>query len=248
LRYFIHFSYKGTNYSGWQIQENAISVQAILEDALSKILNITIKLTGSSRTDSGVHARHQVAHFDINFEINEADLVFRLNNFLPNDIAVISVKQVKPTVHSRFDALSRTYEYVITRKKDPFRAGGSYYWYGPVDIELLVKLSAELMQYEDFKSFCKGNDPKHHYKCKIMRSEWFVGEDVLIYTIQANRFLRGMVRTIAGTLLDFASGKITDRTLSEIVYARDIKKAGRLLPAEGLFLIQVEYPEGIYID
>lgn len=248
MRYFIEFSYKGSNYAGWQIQNNATSIQSILEDAISKILISNIKITGSSRTDAGVHALHQVAHFDTDLSFDIAHTIFRLNNFLPNDIAILGIRPVKPHIHARYDALSRTYQYHITRVKDPFRHDTAYYWYGAVDTQKLEELSRQLLEFEDFKAFCKGNDPKHHYRCKILQSEWVIDSKSMIYTIQANRFLRGMVRSITGTLLDLATGKITDRTLSDIVASGDIKKAGRLLPAHGLTLVKVAYSEDIFID
>lgn len=256
-RYFIQLSYKGTRYHGWQIQENANSVQAELNQKLSLMLGETVETTGAGRTDTGVHALYYIAHFDsANLErvaalftlknpwAMDAYQVFvqKLNGFLSPDIAVQQIFKMHPNAHARFDALSRTYEYHISRFKNPFLNDYAYYLRGKLDVELMNRMARELFSYEDFKSFSKTDSGNHTSLCTISRAEWEEKDDLLVFTIKANRFLRNMVRAIVGTLLDAGTGKINRADFKNIIEGKDRRLAGTSVPAKGLFLTFIEYP------
>lgn len=247
-RYFIFISFKGTCYHGWQTQPNAVSIQEILEKALSLTLREDISVTGAGRTDAGVHALSYCAHFDSGKqEINkDENLIFRLNRFLPRDISVHSARKVTPEANARFSALSRTYRYIISRSKDPFSLDSSWYIYGSLDLEALNKAAALLLKYSDFTSFCRLHSDNKTNICKIYHASWSVAEDKLIFTITADRFLRNMVRAIVGTMVDLAGGKITLEDFEEIIKLKDRSRAGMSAPPEGLFLAGIEYPEEIF--
>ena len=244
MRYFIEFSYKGTNYSGWQRQNNAISVQQKLDEALTLILRETIESVGSSRTDTGVHAEQQYAHFDTIKPVKDGELLtYRLNSLLPFDIAVHRVFEVKETAHSRFDATHRRYEYRIVRRKNPFLSGESHLFHKPLDILLMNEAALLLLKYKNFESFSKIHTQVNNFLCDITEAYWFEKEDVIIFTVKSNRFLRGMVRALVGTLLEVGTGKKTIADFEKIIQAQDRSKAGAQAPAEGLFLVEVGYPE-----
>ncbi|MCK4344064.1 MAG: tRNA pseudouridine(38-40) synthase TruA [Bacteroidales bacterium] len=244
-RYFIQLSYNGTNYHGWQIQPNASTIQETLENALSTILKEKIETVGAGRTDTRVHARMFFAHFDT--EKKDLDkkkkIVFQLNGILPADIAVQNIFYVNDDVHARFDALSRTYEYHIHQKKDPFLDNFSYYLYGNPDIEKMNRASELLFDYTDFTSFSKLHTDVQTNDCNIIQAEWEKENHRLIFTIKANRFLRGMVRAIVGTTLELGFGKICLAEFRKIIEDKDRSKAGFSVPAHGLFLVDIEYPE-----
>lgn len=244
MRYFIEFSYKGTNYSGWQKQNNAISVQQKLDEALTLILRETIETVGSSRTDTGVHAEQQYAHFDIERPVKDcALLTYRLNSLLPFDIAVHRVFHVEDTAHSRFDASYRRYEYRIVRQKNPFLFGESHIFHKPLDIPLMNAAALLLLEYKNFESFSKIHTQVNNFLCEITEAEWFEKDGILIFSVKSNRFLRGMVRALVGTLLEVGTGKKTIADFEKIIQAQDRSKAGAQAPAEGLFLVEVGYPE-----
>jgi len=244
MRYFIEFSYKGTNYSGWQRQNNAISVQQKLDEALTLILRETIESVGSSRTDTGVHAEQQYAHFDTIKPVKDGELLtYRLNSLLPFDIAVHRVFEVKETAHSRFDATHRRYEYRIIRRKNPFLINESHIFHKPLDIQRMNEAAALLLKYKNFESFSKIHTQVNNFLCDITEAYWFEKEDVIIFTVKSNRFLRGMVRALVGTLLEVGTGKRTIADFEKIIQAQDRSKAGAQAPAEGLFLVEVGYPE-----
>lgn len=243
MRYFIEFSYKGTKYSGWQRQNNAISVQQLLDEALTLILRETIETVGSSRTDTGVHAEQQYAHFDISNEMKDTDLTtYRLNSRLPFDIAVHRIFRVEDTAHSRFDATHRRYEYRIIKRKNPFLSDGSHIFHKPLDIEKMNKAAALLLVYKNFESFSKIHTQVNNFLCDITVAEWFEKDGILIFSIKANRFLRGMVRGLVGTLLEVGVGKRSVEDFEKIILAQDRSKAGAQAPAQGLFLVEVGYP------
>jgi tRNA pseudouridine38-40 synthase len=248
-RYFIFISYKGTSYHGWQAQPNSVTVQKILEDALSIILSEKISTVGAGRTDTGVHALLFCAHFDsISTDLTEdINLIFRLNRFLPDDISVSSLKKVLPDANARYSAVSRTYKYNISRIKDPFFDNSSWFLFGNINIEEMNKACKLLFNYSDFTSFSRLHSNSKTNICKIYGASWKVEDKRLVFTIKADRFLRNMVRAIVGTMIEIGIGKMNLWEFEEIILARDRCRAGKSAPAKGLFLIDIEYPEDIYL-
>lgn len=239
-------SYLGTNYHGWQIQKNANSVEATLEKALSLLLKEKINLTGSSRTDTGVHAEQQFAHFDSLQAIGAKDFLHKINAFLPRDIFVRDIFQVNEKLHCRFDAISRSYEYRICKHKNPFLTGLSYYPHYPVEWAKMQEGALQLLQYKDFQAFSKVHTEVDHFYCDLYESKWIERKELWIYRIRANRFLRGMVRALVGTMLEMGKGKLSAEELDAIFHSRDRKKAGWSVPPEALFLTEVRYREGAF--
>ena len=249
-RYFIHLAYKGSGYHGWQLQENAPTVQQYINEGLQTLLKKKINVTGCGRTDTGVHANNFYAHFDLDQEISEndlTDLCFKLNRFLPTEIAVFSINMVKEKAHARFDPLSRTYKYFINRIKDPFMDDYSYYLYGELDIDLMNEAANEMMNYTDFTSFSKLHTQTKTNNCKIMEANWNVDRHQLIFTIKADRFLRNMVRAIVGTLLEVGQHKISIEEFKNIIESKNRNDAGYSVPAKALFLDEVKYPDDIWL-
>jgi tRNA pseudouridine38-40 synthase len=251
-RYFLKLSFKGTAYHGWQVQENAVSVQEIIQNSLERLLGLPdIQVVGCGRTDTGVHAKEFYAHFDIDKgpdEISRLNLLFNLNRILPMDIAIQRIIPVRKDAHSRFNATSRTYQYHISRMKEPFAFGTSYYYYGDLDVERMNEGSKIVMEYTDFTSFSKLHTQVKTNNCKVSRAEWEEDGKLLVFTISADRFLRNMVRAIVGTLLDLGRGKIRTEDLRKIIESKDRAAAGPSVPPEGLFLSRVEYPEELFLQ
>lgn len=248
-RYFIRLSFDGRNYHGWQSQKNAPSVQTLLEKSLSMMLGSEIRLTGCGRTDAGVHAAMFYAHFNsrmISLE-ERLNLVYKLNGYLPADIGIHGILPVKEDAHARFDAVSRTYRYQISRQKDPFLKDFAYYIFGPLDVNRMNHGAAVVMEYRDFTSFSKLHTQVKTNDCRIMEARWEEREHLLIFTITADRFLRNMVRAIVGTLLELGRNKITLDDLRRIILLKDRQQAGFSVPAWGLFLERVDYPEEIFL-
>lgn len=240
-RYFITFSYDGTAYHGWQIQPHSISVQEQLQKALSTLLRQTIEVVGAGRTDTGVHARKMVAHFDFG-EFDCSQLVYKLNKMLPKDIAVYKVEQVSEDMHARFSAKSRTYHYFLHLSKEPFLRAYSWQMYGDLDFDLMNKAALVLMEYRDFTSFSKVNTDTKTNDCTITEAHWDrVGDNQWRFTISANRFLRNMVRAIVGTLVEVGRGKLTIEQLRQVIEAKDRCRAGDSVPGNALFLVEVLY-------
>ncbi len=248
-RFFITLSYNGKNYCGWQIQPNGISVQQTLQESLSTIMRQEIDVVGAGRTDSGVHARNMIAHFDWEQDDFDAhDLIMKLNRFLPKDIAIHSIKEVELHAHARFSALSRTYSYTITQHKDPYLHEYKHRIYFNPDIELMNRLSEILLETEDFTSFSKLHTDVKTNICNVKQAYWSETNDGdYVFTIQADRFLRNMVRSIVGTLLQAGRGKLDEEGFRQIIAAKDRGAAGESAPAHALFLEKVEYPEEIWI-
>jgi len=246
MRFFFEISYNGTHYHGWQNQKNAIGVQQVVEDALSKLFREEISIVGSGRTDTGVHCVQQFFHADIEKEFKPVDLVHRLNAFLPKDIAIKNILPVKADAHARFDAIERSYQYKITRVKDPLLVGYAHYFFRNLDVTNIERASALLVGEHDFESFSKVKTDVNHFICDLKQATWTQKGDVLIFTITANRFLRGMVRAIVGTLLDVGTGKLTIKQFQEILKSKDRKKAGMNAPPEGLYLTHVKYPRSLF--
>jgi tRNA pseudouridine38-40 synthase len=246
-RYFIEVSYKGTRYAGSQVQANALTVQAELEKAMAIYFRRQPELTGSSRTDAGVHARQNFYHFDVPEPINPR-AIYNLNAILPGDISIRQLVLVPATAHCRFDAIAREYEYFIYQFKDPFKDDRA--WYLPYTINWEgVQEAAEIVKtYTDFTSFSKRNSQVRTFNCNILHSEWKVGAGEAMYRVKGNRFLRGMVRGLVGTMLQVGRGKITIEQFKKIIEAKDCTKADFSTPAHGLFLKKVEYPADYFLN
>ena len=241
-RFFIELSYKGTAYHGFQIQDNAPTVQLALEKALLTLFKEPIALTGSSRTDAGVHALQNYFHFDTALPITDKH-VYNLNAILPEDIAVRSIRLVSDTAHCRFDALGREYHYYIYQQKDPFMKDRGWYYPFELDFDLLQSAAATLKEYTDFTSFAKRNTQVFTHNCIIDLSGWSKpAAQQLMYTVSANRFLRGMVRGIVGTMLKVGRKQISLDEFRSIIEAKDCTKADFSTPPQGLFLAKVIFP------
>ncbi|WNH07700.1 tRNA pseudouridine(38-40) synthase TruA [Thalassobellus suaedae] len=247
MRYFIELSYNGSAYHGWQNQPDAISVQEVLEKALSMLLKQPISIMGAGRTDTGVHAKQMFAHFDYEGDFDATQLVFKLNSFLPKDIAIHDVFKVKADAHTRFDAMSRTYLYRVTLKKNVFSVDNVLYVKQNLDVDKMKAAAKILFQYKDFQCFSKSNTDVKTYFCDIMKAEWVLVGDELQFTIQANRFLRNMVRAIVGTMINIGLGKIEVNDLHAIIKSKNRSEAGFSVPAHALYLTEVEYPKTIKI-
>jgi len=240
-RYFLEVSYKGSNYSGFQSQKNANSIQAEVEKAFSVLHREKIVLTGSSRTDAGVHALQNFFHFDFENALHP-QFVYKLNAILPEDIVIKGVKPVAGDAHCRFDALAREYKYFIYRQKDPFLKDRAFYYPYNISMENLVQAAAIVSEYEDFTSFSKRNTQVKTFICQIRQSGWHVENGSLVYTIKANRFLRGMVRALTATMLRAGRGTIDLSQFRKIIEAKDCTQASFAVPPHGLFLVAVDFP------
>lgn len=242
MRFFITLSYDGTRYHGWQIQPNGDSVQQRLQEALSTLLRKPVEVVGAGRTDTGVHARMMVAHFDWEETIDGKQLAYKLNKLLPGDIAVQEVRQVEDDMHARFSATSRTYHYFIHTRKDPFLQ--AYSWQIPfaLDFEKMNEAAKVLLEYKDFTSFSKVNTDTKTNLCDLKEAFW---EEVepgrWRFTITANRFLRNMVRAIVGTLVEVGRGRISIEEMRHIIEAKDRCQAGESVPGKALFLVDIKY-------
>ncbi|MGB6153865.1 MAG: tRNA pseudouridine(38-40) synthase TruA [Pricia sp.] len=245
MRYFIQFSYFGKPYHGWQKQPNAITVQQVLDAALSTLLRHPIETLGAGRTDTGVHAKQMFAHFETEEISEETNLVYRLNALLPEAIAVQQIYEVSDDAHARFDAVKRTYEYWVVQSKNPFHSDFAHYVKHPLNIADMNEAAAILLAYEDFECFSKSNTDVKTYRCAITKAIWEVKDDKLVFTITADRFLRNMVRAIVGTLLEVGQGKRTVDDVKRIVNSKDRSEAGPSVPAKGLYLTSVLYPGNI---
>lgn len=245
VRYFIDIAYNGTAYCGWQNQPNAIAVQEVLETTLSTLLGTEISITGAGRTDAGVHAKQLFAHFDTSAIEDIQNLVHRINSFLPKDISVQDIFQVKQDAHARFDAEAREYEYHITLKKDPFLEGLAYFVHSKPDVDKMNKAAQSLLKYQDFQCFSRSKTDVKTYYCTITKAHWEQNGNLLIFTISANRFLRNMVRAIVGTLLEIGYGKLTLEDFHQIIESKNRSNAGASAPAHGLYLTKVIYPKTI---
>lgn len=238
-RYFVEVSYKGTGYSGFQVQHNANSVQAEVEKAMAVFYKKNFELTGSSRTDAGVHALQNYFHFDSETRVN--DDLYNLNAILPADIVIKKIFPVKGDAHCRFDAVSREYRYYIFSQKNPFLQDRAYYYPYPVNMDLLQEAATEILKQHDFTSFSKRNTQVKSFLCSIYESEWSLEKDCLVYKIKANRFLRGMVKGLVGTMLLVGREKIPVEVFLNIFQAKDCTRADFSVPSNGLFLCSVEF-------
>jgi tRNA pseudouridine38-40 synthase len=251
-RFFLTLSYDGTRFNGWQIQENtANTVEQLLEEKMSMILKEKIDLVGCGRTDTGVNARNFVAHFDSHSQElipNKKHWIYKFNTVLPATVAIHDIQAVKEKAHARYDATQRVYYYYLSQKKDPFKDVYSYYVYGELDFELMNEAAAILKEYKDFTSFSKAHTQNKTNVCNITRASWNKsGQGQWRFTISADRFLRGMVRAIVGTLLLVGHNKITLTDFRRIIESRDRRNAGSNVPANALFLVGIKYPKELFI-
>lgn len=246
MRYFLELAYHGGAYHGWQRQPNAHSVQEKVEEALATLTRHTIEVVGAGRTDAGVHAKQLYLHFDIETGLGE-DFVFRMNSVLPKDIAVRSMRLVQSEAHARFDALSRSYEYHMVKEKNPFAIDSAYLVKRELDVEKMNTAAGILLEYSDFKCFSRSRTDVRTYICKIAHAFWEENPEFLVFHIKADRFLRNMVRAIVGTLLEIGQGKIEVQAMHRILESRNRSEAGASVPAHGLFLTKVEYPDELFL-
>lgn len=258
MRFFIYLQYDGTNYHGWQNQPNCISVQETIEKTLSILLRRPMMIVGAGRTDAGVHARLMIAHFDYDgFDHPEDDLepvrkqlevlTFKMNGLLPTDISIIKIVPVTPEAHARFSATSRTYHYYVTTRKTPFDHLYTMRTFRDLDVKLMNEAASHLFDYSDFTSFAKLHSDVKTHICKIMEAHWDKVDGQLVFTIKADRFLRNMVRAIVGTLMWVGRGRLSIQEFCQIIERKDRCMAGDSVPASGLFLEDVGYPEELFL-
>lgn len=248
FRYFIYFSYDGAAYHGWQVQPNAITVQQVLEEALAKLVRQPVPLVGAGRTDAGVNAACMVAHGDFPAELDTRQLVYKLNKILPPDIAVSDVRRVKDDAHARFDALSRRYNYRVVTAKSPFARKYACRVMPGIDFDAMNRAASVLYEYTDFTSFSKLHTDVKTNNCKVTFAQWRqVGEYEWVFEIEADRFLRNMVRAIVGTLLLVGRGKMTLDGFRAVIENKARGEAGDSAMGEALFLVDVKYPDTIFL-
>lgn len=241
-RYFLELAYKGTGYSGFQVQHNVVTIQSEVEKAISILHKEKVLLTGSSRTDSGVHALQNYFHFDFEGELNK-QFVYKMNAILPPSIVIKNLMCVKPEAHCRFDAINREYGYHIYRFKNPFINDISYYYPFKLSFDHLNQAASIIKEYSDFTSFSKRNTQVKSFLCNIETSEWVIENDQLIYKVTANRFLRGMVRALTATMLKVGRQKMGLEEFRAVIEVKDCTMASFAVPAHGLFLSRVNFPD-----
>lgn len=241
-RYFLEVSYKGSNYSGFQSQKNTDkTIQSEVEKAFSVLQKEKVVMTGSSRTDAGVHALQNYFHFDYQYDIHP-QFIYKINAILPGDIVIRNISRVADDAHCRFDAISREYKYFIYRKKNPFLDDRALFFPYSLDMDQLQEAAGIIKEYHDFTSFSKRNTQVKTFQCAIYQSEWITEGECLVYHVKANRFLRGMVRALTATMLRVGTGKISPDQLRQIIEAKDCTQASFAVPAHGLFLVAVAFP------
>ena len=248
MRYFIELSYKGTNYHGWQVQPNAITVQELIDKAFSTVLRSKIEVVGAGRTDSGVHAEQLFAHFDYDKEFSIEKIIYNVNAVLPDDIVVYNIIKTADYAHARFDATGRSYEYRILLGRNPFLTKTTWQLpNGKLNIVKMNEAAEILLTYTNFKCFSRSNTDVNTYNCDVTRAEWIQKKQLLVFHISANRFLRNMVRAIVGTMLEVGLGKTTIEEFKQIIEDKDRCSAGPSAPPQGLFLTRVTYPKTVFI-
>lgn len=247
MRYFIELAYDGSAYHGWQRQPNGVSIQSTLEDALSTLLGQPVVVVGAGRTDAGVHARQIFAHVDIAQPL-ENNFTYRLNQFLPKDIAIKEIRHVHSDAHARFDAVSRSYEYKLTTAKNPFLVSYAYAFGKDLDLVAMNQAASLLLAHTDFKCFSKSKTDVKTYDCDITHAGWTRKGSEWVFSITANRFLRNMVRAIVGTLIEVGLSKMSLEDFKKVLLSRSRSEAGYSVPAHGLYLTQVAYPNTIFVS
>jgi tRNA pseudouridine38-40 synthase len=246
-RYFLEIAYNGSNYHGWQKQPGAISVQEVVNECISTLLGEQVSCIGCGRTDAGVHARKFILQFDTTKELN-FDFAYKLNSFVPKDITVKKIYSLSRKIHARWDAIKRSYQYLITIGKDPFMKDLATISFEDPNIEIMNKACNILLEYNDFETFSKTHNSHNHYLCDLYEARWEKKDNLLIFTISANRFVRSMVRLIVGTMLMAGNEKISLDEFRSIIESKNRQKAGKAFPACGLYLTDVQYPEGILVE
>jgi tRNA pseudouridine38-40 synthase len=241
-RYFIEVSYDGAGFGGFQIQQNQQTIQGALEAAMATLYREPISLTGASRTDAGVHALQNFFHFDTTIEVT-AKHIYNLNAILPNAIVVNGIYIVPADAHSRFDAVKRSYIYKIHTQKSPFLEGRSWYYPFPLDLDALQSAANTLLLYKDFESFSKKNTTVNTFDCTITKAEWTQEGSIIQFNIDSNRFLRGMIRGLVGTMLQVGRGQINLDRFEEIIRLKNEQNVDFSTPAHGLYLSNIEYPD-----
>jgi len=245
MRYFLEVSYRGSHYSGFQSQKNANTIQTELEKAFKVLLKEEIQLTGSSRTDAGVHALQNYFHFDTKSELS-SQLLYNLNAILPGDIAARNLHKVKDEAHCRFDATAREYKYYIYQKKNPFLEDNAYYYPYTMDLELMQKAATIIKEYSDFTSFSKRNTQVKSFTCDVQESHWTIEGECFVYHVKANRFLRGMVRALVATMLKVGRNKTNLDNFRTIIESQDCTLADFSAPPNGLFLVRITFPNNYF--
>lgn len=249
LRYFIELAYKGTNYHGWQLQPNAISVQEVIQKAFSVILRTPIEVMGAGRTDAGVHAEQLFAHFEYVKALNIDEVIYKVNAILPDDVVIYEIRKVKDDAHARFDAVKRSYEYRIILGRNPFETETTWQLINKkLNVSEMNNAAKILLTYTNFKCFSRSNTDVKTYNCDVTNAVWVQTERLLIFHISADRFLRNMVRAVVGTLLDVGTGKTTLKEFKKIIESEIRCNAGPSAPPQGLFLTEVAYPKSIFIN
>ena len=248
MRYFLFLSYDGRAYHGWQTQPNGVSVQAVIEGALTTLLRTPTPIVGAGRTDAGVHARCMAAHFDVDIPIDASLLADKLNRLLPDDIAVTDIRRVRDDAHARFDACARTYKYTVITVKEVFLRDHAMRLFHEPDFALMNEAAQHLYSYTDFTSFSKVHTDVKTHDCRITHAGWTqTAPHEWVFTITANRFLRNMVRAIVGTLLEVGRGKMSVEEFCQVIEKRDRCCAGTSVPAQGLVLDEVIYPAVVFV-
>lgn len=249
LRYFVKLSYLGTEYSGWQIQPNAISIQELLQDNLTKLnKNVPVKIMGCGRTDAGVHARNFYMHMDFDVIDDIDHFIYKMNHMLPKDIVIHNIFEVPEKSHTRFHATQRTYHYDIHTFKDPFIHKVSTLYTDDLNFDLMNEAAATLLTYTNFKSFCRAKQVVHSFDCELTEAKWVRTENGYRFIISANRFLRNMVRAIVGTMFELGIGKITLDDFKRIIESQNRENAGMSAKPNGLSLVQIDYPKRIPLN
>lgn len=246
-RYFIEVAYKGTAFSGFQIQENSRTVQGDLDQALGLVLREAVRSTGGSRTDAGVHARQNFLHFDTEAPLPDT-LCYKLNAILGPELAVKGIYAVHPDAHARYSATERCYRYFLHPSKDPFLQEFSYFYPYPLDLGHLRACAALIPGRKDFRSFAKRNSQVHNFLCEIREASWVEHEQHLEFQVRGNRFLRGMVRGLVGTMLRAGRGQLSSEEFRSILESGDMRRADFSVPGRGLTLWEVSYPDALFIQ
>ncbi len=249
LRYFIKLAYKGTNYHGWQLQPNAVTIQELINKAFSLIFRAEINVVGAGRTDAGVHAEQLYAHLDLNVEFDINETIYKLNGILPKDIVIHDILRVSDNAHARFDAFKRSYEYRILKEKNPFFIDTTWQLINKkLNLVKMNEAAEILLNYTDFECFSRSNSDVKNYDCDIAKAKWIQDGNSLIFYISANRFLRNMVRAVVGTLIDVGLERTSIEEFKKIILSKNRSNAGASVPPQGLFLTKIDYPNLIFIN
>lgn len=247
MRFLLQLSYNGTSFHGWQRQNNAPSIQQEIEEKLTTIFQQNTAIVGCGRTDTGVHASQYFAHFETEIEFDTSTLLHKLNSMLPQGVAAQGVSAITNNGHARFSATKRSYEYHITKVKNPFAADLAYKCNLQLDLNRMNKACAMMLGEKDFGCFCKANADNHTNICNVSEAKWIETDTMFIFSISANRFLRNMVRAIVGTMLEIGQKKMSLEGFQTVLDSKDRTFAGPSVPPHGLYLTVVDYPSEIFL-